>query len=156
MAAGWRQVSVLLILSGLLAGTGGVDTFGQDPEGPIQRRPPPKPPAPPAAPPVTNPPPGHLPCNWTGSSGGHGITRNKHYLGDKGGLVTIHYELYTIPDDITVTYNDQVLAGTYGPRNGSGRLVFNWRPNGNDYSIVVTVTGPHAGTQWRYAMACPR
>jgi hypothetical protein len=155
MVDGWRQASAVLVLSAFLAAAGGVKAVGQDPEGPIQRRPPPKPPAP-AAPPVTNPPPGHLPCNWTGDSGGQGVTRNKHYLGDKPGLVTIQYDLYSIPDDITVTYDDQVLVGTFGPRNGSGRLVFNWRPTASNYSVVVTVTGPHAGTQWRYAMACPR
>ena len=57
-------------------------------------RPPPPPPpqqqaavpqAPPAAP-INRPPPGTLPCNWSGDSGGEGVTRNRHYLGDKPGF----------------------------------------------------------------------
>ena len=53
-----------------------------------------------------------LPCNWSGNSGGEGVTRNKHYLGDKPGFVAINYNLYVRPDDIKVMYRGQMLAGT--------------------------------------------
>ena len=67
------------------------------PPPPSPRPPPPPPPPPPQqqaavppappAPPINRPPPGQLPCNWSGDSGGEGVTRNKHYLGDKPGFV---------------------------------------------------------------------
>ena len=130
--------------------------------------PPPPPPPPPVpkpappppqvsnAPPVNRPPPGMLPCNWQGNSGGEGVTRNKHYLGDKPGFVGINYDLYVKPDDIKVLYHGQVLAGTGGPRSGRGGFGFDWNPVGGDYSVDVIVTGEMWGTQWKYAMSCPR
>ena len=117
--------------------------------------PPPTPP-PPAAPPVNRPPPGQLPCNWAGDSGGEGITRNKHYLGDKPGFVAINYNLYVRPDDIKVIYRGQVLNGTGGPRSGRGGFGFDWKPVAGDYSVDVVVTGEQMGTRWNYAMTCPR
>ena len=117
--------------------------------------PPPTPP-PPAAPPTNRPPPGQLPCDWAGDSGGEGITRNKHYLGDKPGFVAINYNLFVRPDDIKVIYRGQVLNSTGGPRSGRGGFGFDWKPVGGDYSVDVVVTGQMLGTRWNYAMACPR
>ena len=113
-------------------------------------------PPPPTAPPVSRPPPGQLPCNWSGDSGGEGVTRNRHYLGEKPGFVAINYNLYVKPDDIKVIYRGQVLAGTGGPRSGRGGFGFDWKPVAGDYSVDVVVTGEMWGTRWTYAMVCPR
>jgi hypothetical protein len=118
--------------------------------------PPPPPPPRPAAPPTNRPPPGMLPCDWSGDSGGEGVTRNRHYLGDKPGFVAINYNLYVKPDDIKVVYRGQVIAGTHGPRSGRGGFGFDWNPVGGDYSVDVIVTGEMWGTRWTYAMSCPR
>ena len=124
--------------------------------------PPPPPPPPqqhaavPQAPPTNRPPPGQLPCNWSGDSGGEGVTRNRHYLGDRPGFVAINYNLYVKPDDIKVVYRGQILAGTGGPRSGRGGFGFNWNPVAGDYSLDVIVTGEMWGTRWTYAMVCPR
>ena len=117
---------------------------------------PPPPPPQPAAPPVNRPPPGQLPCDWSGDSGGEGVTRNKHYLGEKPGFVAINYNLFARPDDIKVIYRGKVLAGTGGPRSGRGGFGFDWKPVGGDYSVDVVVTGEMLGTRWNYAMTCPR
>ena len=118
---------------------------------------PPPPPAPQAsAPPVNRPPPGMLPCDWSGDSGGEGVTRNKHYLGDKPGFVAINYNLYVKPDDIRVMYRGRQIAGTHGPRSGRGGFGFDWNPVGGDYSVEVIVTGEQWGTRWTYNMSCPR
>lgn len=133
----------------------------------VAAAPPPPPPPPPApkpapppqtahAPPVNRPPPGMLPCDWSGDSGGEGVTRNKHYLGDKPGFVAINYNLFVKPDDIKVIYRGQVIAGTHGPRSGRGGFGFDWRPVAGDYSVDVIVTGEMWGTRWNYAMSCPR
>lgn len=117
---------------------------------------PPPPPPQPATPPVNRPPPGQLPCDWSGDSGGEGVTRNKHYLGEKPGFVAINYNLFARPDDIKVIYRGKVLAGTGGPRSGRGGFGFDWKPVGGDYSVDVVVTGEMLGTRWNYAMTCPR
>ena len=130
----------------------------------VAAKPPPPPPPPPPqqqaaappAPPVNRPPPGQLPCNWSGDSGGEGVTRNKHFLGDKPGFVAINYNLSVKPDDIKVIYRGQVLAGTGGPRSGRGGFGFDWKPVAGDYSVDVVVTGEMWGTRWTYAMVCPR
>ncbi|WP_421996752.1 hypothetical protein [Reyranella sp.] len=130
----------------------------------VAKAPPPPPPPPPPrqqaavprAPPVNRPPPGQLPCNWSGDSGGEGVTRNRHYLGERPGFVAINYNLYVKPDDIKVVYRGQVIAGTGGPRSGRGGFGFDWRPVAGDYSVDVIVTGEMWGTRWTYAMVCPR
>jgi hypothetical protein len=104
---------------------------------------------------VNRPPPGTLPCNWSGDSGGEGVTRNRHYLGDKPGFVAINYNLYVKPDDIKVIYHGQNIAGTGGPRSGRGGFGFNWNPTPGDYSVDVIVTGEMWGTRWTYSMVCP-
>jgi hypothetical protein len=97
-----------------------------------------------------------LPCDWSGDSGGEGVTRNRHYLGDRPGFVGINYNLYVKPDDIKVIYRGQVISGTGGPRSGRGGFGFNWNPVAGDYSVDVIVTGEMWGTRWTYAMSCPR
>ena len=97
-----------------------------------------------------------LPCDWSGDSGGEGVTRNKHYLGDKPGFVAINYNLYVKPDDIRVMYRGRQIAGTHGPRSGRGGFGFDWNPVGGDYSVEVIVTGEQWGTRWTYNMSCPR
>ena len=132
------------------------------PPPPVAKAPPPPQPPPPqqqqqaSAPPVTRPPPGQLPCDWSGDSGGEGVTRNKHYLGDKPGFVALNYQLFVRPDDIKVFYRGQQLAGTGGPRSGRGGFGFDWNPVAGDYSVDVIVTGEQWGTRWNYAISCPR
>ena len=133
------------------------------PPPPAAKAPPPSPPqqqaaAPPAppAPPVTRPPPGNLPCDWSGDSGGEGVTRNRHYLGDKPGFVALNYQLFVRPDDIKVFYRGHQIAGTGGPRSGRGGFGFDWKPVAGDYSVDVVVTGEIWGTRWNYSISCPR
>lgn len=130
------------------------------PPPPVARpAPPPAPPPPPpqaSAPPTNRPPPGQLPCDWSGDSGGEGVTRNRHYLGERPGFVALNYQLFVRPDDIKVIYRGQVLAGTGGPRSGRGGFGFDWKPVAGDYSVEVIVTGEQWGTRWNYAIACPR
>ncbi|HQS15326.1 MAG: hypothetical protein B7Y08_22280 [Rhodospirillales bacterium 24-66-33] len=127
-----------------------------EPPKPPPPAPKPQPPKQASAPPVNRPPPGQLPCDWAGDSGGEGVTRNKHYLGDKPGFVALNYQLFQRPDDIKVIYRGQQIAGTGGPRGGRGGFGFDWNPVAGDYSVDVIVTGEQWGTRWNYAIACPR
>ncbi len=127
-----------------------------EPPKPPPPAPKPQPPQQASAPPVNRPPPGQLPCDWSGDSGGEGVTRNKHYLGDKPGFVALNYQLFVRPDDIRVMYRGQNIAGTGGPRSGRGGFGFDWNPVAGDYSVDVIVTGEQWGTRWNYAISCPR
>ena len=116
---------------------------------------PPPPPPPPAAPPVTQPPPGMLPCNADAASGGAGVTRNRHYLGNKPGPVTILYNMKRIPDQMNVYYRGRLVATTNHPTSFVGSLSFNYQPEAGDYSVVIEVVGPRFGTEWNYRLDCP-
>ncbi|WP_439612960.1 hypothetical protein [Reyranella sp.] len=126
------------------------------PKAPPPPAPKPQPPQQATAPPTNRPPPGQLPCDWSGDSGGEGVTRNKHYLGDKPGFVALNYQLFVRPDDIRVMYRGQNIAGTGGARSGRGGFGFDWNPVAGDYSVDVIVTGEQWGTRWNYAISCPR
>jgi hypothetical protein len=104
---------------------------------------------------LTQPPPGMLPCNVETASGGAGVTRNKHYVGNKPGLVTIRYNMKMIPDQMNVYYRGQLVASTNRPTSFFGGLSFNFQPVDGDYSVMVEVVGPHRGTEWSYRLDCP-
>jgi hypothetical protein len=117
-------------------------------------KPPPPPPAP-KAPPVSQPPPGLLPCNADTASGGQGVTRNRHYVGDKPGPVTVRYNMKTIPDQMNVYYRGRLVATTNRAVSRYGGLTFDFQPEAGDYTVVVEVVGPHHGTEWMYRLNCP-
>ncbi|MCW5747448.1 MAG: hypothetical protein KIT36_14765 [Alphaproteobacteria bacterium] len=115
----------------------------------------PKPPPPPAAPPVSQPPPGLLPCNAETASGGAGVTRNRHYIGDKPGRVTVQYNMKMIPDQMNVYYRGRLVATTNHPVSFFGGLSFDFQPEAGDYTVTVEVVGPRRGTEWQYRLNCP-
>jgi hypothetical protein len=115
----------------------------------------PKPPPEPRAPPVTRPPPGLMPCNVETASGGAGVTRNRHYVGDRPGQVTIRYNMKMIPDQMNVYYRGQLVATTRHPTSFFGELSFNYQPVAGDHSVTVEVVGPRRGTEWSYRLDCP-
>ncbi|HEX2888681.1 hypothetical protein [Vineibacter terrae] len=120
-----------------------------------EKAPPPPPPPPPRAPPVSQPPPGMLPCNSDTASGGAGVTRNRHYVGDKPGTVVIRYNMKMIPDQMNVYYRGRLVATTNRPVSYFGTLSFPYQPEAGDYSVTVEVVGPHSGTEWGYRLNCP-
>jgi hypothetical protein len=135
------------------------------PEPPPQRSelPPPPPPAPPPPPeppraeaprPPPGPPPGAQPCDEETRSGGAGVTRTRHYLGDRRGRVVLDYDTARVPDRIEVYRRGQLVESTPGMVSGRGRLVFDHIPGG-DNTVEVVVIGPYPGTIWRYRLGCP-
>jgi len=116
----------------------------------------PAPPPQPKAPPVTQPPPGMLPCNAETASGGAGVTRNRHYVGDKPGTVVIRYNMKMIPDQMNVYYRGRLVATTNRPTSFFGTLSFPFTPEAGDNSVTVEVVGPSRGTEWSYRLDCPR
>jgi hypothetical protein len=99
-------------------------------------------------------PPGTIPCNSRTESGGEGVTRNNHDLGENPGLTTISYIMYSVPDKLEVIYEGNIVASTNLFVSGTGSLTFNYQPNHDTFCTVI-VTGK-SGTDWKYTMECPR
>lgn len=117
-------------------------------------RPPPEPPRAdvPRLPPA--PPPGIQPCDEETRSGGAGVTRTRHFLGDRRGRVVLEYDTARVPDRIEIYRRGQLIESTPGMVSGRGRLVFDHVPGG-DNTVEVVVIGPYPGTIWRYRLGCP-
>lgn len=117
--------------------------------------PPPAPPPPPEPPrPPPGPPPGTQPCDEETRSGGAGVTRTRHYVGDRRGRVVLEYDTARVPDRIEVYRRGELVETTPGMVSGRGRLVFDHVPGG-DNTLEVVVIGPYPGTIWRYRLGCP-
>jgi hypothetical protein len=137
------------------------------PDPPPQQRtdlpqpPPPAPPPPPEPPraeaprPPPGPPPGAQACDEETRSGGAGVTRTRHYLGDRRGTIVLEYDTARVPDRIEVYRRGQLIESTPGMVSGRGRIVFDHRPGG-DNTVDVVVIGPYPGTIWRYHLGCPQ
>lgn len=106
-------------------------------------------------------------CNTHNESGGEGITTNKHYLGNKPGIVRIQYDMQYIPDKLEIFYEGKRVTSTHeipynidGFVGGNfqsgccGTLEFNYKPNQDNYCIIK-VTGSDR-TIWEYQINCPK
>ena len=130
------------------------------PEPPPQRaeRPPPPPPPPRPEPPPQRPPDAQ-PCDVETRSGGRGVTRTRHYLGNRPGRVTLTYNTRIEPDQIDVYYRGRLVSSTYRPVSGTGAISFDYQPTGGgpEANVVeVVVRGYGLTTLWNYSIGCPR
>lgn len=130
---------------------------------PPEPPPPPPPQRPPPPPPRQEPPPVRppdaQPCDVETRSGGRGVTRTRHFLGNRPGQVTLSYNTRIEPDQIDVYYRGQLVSSTYRPVSGRGTITFPYRPTGvgpEANTVEVVVTGYGLTTQWSYSIGCPR
>jgi hypothetical protein len=129
-----------------------------EPPPPPQRaeRPPPPPPRP--EPPPQRPPDAQ-PCDVETRSGGRGVTRTRHYLGTRPGMVSLDYNTRIEPDQIDVYYRGRLVSSTFRPVSGRGTITFPYQPTGSSpdaHVVEVVVTGFGLTTQWAYQIGCPR
>jgi len=95
-------------------------------------------------------------CNEDGNSGGIGGVDATHTLGDNGGIVSVTYEMFSIPDGMDIIYNGQTVASTGGLVSGSRTLSFNYQPSLTDPDFCrIKVNAPRSGTAWNYRIKCP-
>jgi hypothetical protein len=86
------------------------------------------------------------------------VARNRHFLGDRPGRVTVRYNMLIEPDQLRVFYRGRIVAQTPGPVSGRGTVTFDWRPTpgGADaYVVEIEVIGRGLTTRWSYIIACP-
>ena len=119
-------------------------------------------------PPQNNPSkPEVLNCNSANESGGAGVTKNQHFLGETEGTVLISYNMENVPDKIDVFYEGRLVVSTNeisGNENGyvgannkagcCGKLTFDYSKNKDDFCTIV-VSGSNK-TKWQYSINCPK
>jgi hypothetical protein len=107
-------------------------------------------------------------CDVETVSGGNGVTKTNHVLGDKSGMVELVYDMQDIPDKLEVYYQGELVISTFrinGNDNGfvggelssgpSAILKFNYQKDKDDF-VTVVVTGPNENTIWDYVISCPK
>ena len=93
-------------------------------------------------------------CSGSAGSGGQGTNfTDVVILGSGAGTVNISYNMYSIPDQMDVYYNGNLVATTGGLVSGSSVLSF-YYPGGSS-SCTVRMYAPNSGTAWDYNVACP-
>ncbi|MEJ5964223.1 hypothetical protein [Pedobacter immunditicola] len=95
-------------------------------------------------------------CDAKVQSGGQGNTRTQHTLGAKSGKVALEYDTKSIPDEINVFYDGQLVLSTNGLVSSFGQLAWEYKaePGKPDY-FVVEVSAPTEDTAWEYIVNCP-
>ena len=91
-------------------------------------------------------------CDEATQSGGEGVTRTVHELGQSSGTFNFTYEAYGVPDQFDVYYQGQLIFTTGGPVSGGGTVPITY--SGTATTVEVVVTGP-SGTLWDYTVSCP-
>ena len=97
------------------------------------------------------------PCGVATKSGGPGITNTIHSLGENYGVVTVNYNMVTVPDRMDIWFDanpatDLPTVTTGGPVSGIGSLTFN--KFSTTSTCYIRITGP-SGTAWTYTVNCP-
>lgn len=95
-------------------------------------------------------------CDQEVNSGGQGFTRSRHELGNISGQVKIDYDMRTVPDQIKVFYEGNLVAGTPGVVSGENSVVWYYRAGKNKPTYcIVEMSAPQEGTAWTYSVGCP-
>lgn len=92
-------------------------------------------------------------CQTIQNSGGQGAFTKVYDLGTDSGTFTLTYEMYSIPDAMTIrSGGGSVFFATNGLVSGSSTVQVNF--SGGRF-IFVTLNAPTSGTQWMYSIGCP-
>jgi hypothetical protein len=95
-------------------------------------------------------------CNAKVESGGQGVTKTKHILGNQSGRIILQYDTKDIPDEIKVYYNGKRIMHTGGLVSGPGQLEWNYHAeSGKPNYCYVEVSAPIDDTAWEYIVNCP-
>lgn len=92
-------------------------------------------------------------CPTTQESGGQGVTVLTIDLQRSSGSFPPSYEMYTIPDELTIAYDGNIIFSTDGLVSGFRFTTVHF--SGSSTIIVVTIHAPHAGTAWDVHVGCP-
>lgn len=95
-------------------------------------------------------------CDAKVNSGGQGLTRTKHVLGNHSGTVILRYDMRVVPDELKLIYQDKVVALTDGLVSGTGELTWHYVADSDKPTYCyVEVSAPRDNTVWQYIVNCP-
>ena len=92
-------------------------------------------------------------CPTTQESGGQGVTTLTINLLKTSGTFQVKYEMYTIPDELTVQYEGKTIFSTGGLVSGASTASVSFA--GTSTKIQVIINAPNAGTAWDVFVGCP-
>jgi hypothetical protein len=92
-------------------------------------------------------------CPTTQESGGQGTTRLVIDLLRTSGVFPVTYNMYSIPDQLYITYEGTRIFDTGGLISGSQSLEVSF--SGKSQIIEVTIFAPNSGTRWDVFIGCP-
>ncbi len=96
-------------------------------------------------------------CNATVKSGGKGLTRTKHELGNSSGMVLIEYDMKKIPDEIKLYYDNNLVASSSGLVSGYHKTEWFYGAKKNKPTYcIVEISAPNLNTEWEYLLGCPK
>lgn len=87
------------------------------------------------------------------ASGGYGITRTDYVVSGGSGVVSLQYEMFSIPDRADLLLNGATIATTGGAVSGSSTLRYTSgapTPIVNGDHVTVIISGYDPGTAWNY------
>ena len=92
-------------------------------------------------------------CPTTQESGGQGTTVLKINMLRTSGTFPVEYQMYGIPDQLTIEYEMDILYDTGGLVSDYGSASVNF--SGSSKIITVTINAPLDGTAWDVYVGCP-
>ena len=92
-------------------------------------------------------------CPSTRESGGRGTYRFTIDMILTAGTFPVYYQMYTIPDALTISYEGNVLFDTGGLVSGSNSFSLSF--SGSSSKVEVLITAPNQGTAWNLFIGCP-
>ena len=92
-------------------------------------------------------------CPSTQRSGGQGLTVLKIDMLRPSGTFPVSYEMYTVPDGLSIEYEGNIIFSTGGLVSGSSSANVNF--DGTSTIVTVTIDAPLDGTAWDVFVGCP-
>lgn len=93
-------------------------------------------------------------CPTTQTSGGQGVTRLVIDLLEMSGTFPVSYEMYNIPDELSIVYEGNTIFSTGGLVSGGSSTSVTY--SGTTTIVEVTVNAPLDDTAWDIFVGCPR
>lgn len=95
-------------------------------------------------------------CPTNQRSGGQGFTSFTVDLMKTQGMFEVFYEMYTVPDELTIYYEGSTVFTTGGLVSGSRTLQVSYGSAMSTSTVVtVEINAPRSGTAWIVAVSCP-
>jgi hypothetical protein len=92
-------------------------------------------------------------CPSTQQSGGQGLTVLNIDMLRPSGTFPVSYQMYGIPDSLSIEYEGNTIFNTDGLVSGSNSANVNF--NGTSTIVQVTIDAPLSGTAWDVFVGCP-